>query len=149
MSTSTVTASRLVPAIDDEPAQHVGRLEHPRNLAFPSHVAGLILCGTYPVFNFADKLIARMSRHVDAEIVQSAFAGPIADDQTFADVFPTILPGYFHEWEPAIGGDDDPIMPIDEAYTPCARRFQTRPASCSKTAGTSRSPSAPTPSSQP
>lgn len=128
--------------------------------AYPSRVAGLILCGTYAVFSFADKLMARMSRHVAPELLQSAFAGPIADDETFAEVFPRILPGYFHAWPPdnggdvlrdvrysadalnrslfgdmashdatprlgaiqaptlVIGGDDDAIMPVEEAYTP-------------------------------
>jgi proline iminopeptidase len=81
-----------------------GLLAQEYALAYPDRVAGLVLCATFPAFDYAPAALARAAaRATPAQLATllEAFGAPIADDAAFGAAFRAVLPLYFHAPGPA------------------------------------------------
>jgi proline iminopeptidase len=74
------------------------------------HLDGLILCDTAPVVDYQDVMMANAQSRGTSEQVQALIAGlsaPVADDASFQQLWTTILPLYFNEYDPEVGANMD------------------------------------------
>ena len=74
------------------------------------HLDGLILCDTAPVLDYQDVIMANAQSRGTAEQVQAVIAGlsaPVADDDSFRQLWTTILPLYFNNYDPEVGKQMD------------------------------------------
>jgi proline iminopeptidase len=79
-------------------------LEYARR--FPRRVAGLILCGGAPTYDYGDKIFAAAERRATPEqlaILAALFTAPEFDDETFKAHYLSILPLYFHRFPAEYG----------------------------------------------
>lgn len=74
-------------------------------LRHPDHVAGLLLCSTWPRFDYGDAATAlALARATPAQLesLQRLMGTRIEDDDTFAPLVRSLLPLYFHRPDPAL-----------------------------------------------
>jgi proline iminopeptidase len=83
------------------------------------HLAGLILVDTAPVVNYPDVIVGNAQARGTPAQFQAAVQGlsaPAASDEEFRQIWKTILPLYFHKYDPAIGA----AMDAQTRYTAAA-----------------------------
>jgi proline iminopeptidase len=76
-----------------------GLLAQAYALAYPDRVAGLILCATYPTFDYIETALAlAQARATPAQlaVLLGGMAAPSATDDAFGEGFRAVLPIYFH-----------------------------------------------------
>ena len=81
-----------------------GLLAQEYALAYPDRVAGLVLCATFPAFDYAPAALSRAAaRATPAQLATllAAVGAPLADDAAFGAAFRAVLPLYFHAPDPA------------------------------------------------
>lgn len=69
----------------------------------PSSIAGLVPVGTSPSFDHAPHVVAHIGERGQpdaAAALLGALGQPCRDDAHFADVWMSVLPLYFHAWDP-------------------------------------------------
>lgn len=74
-------------------------------LRHPERVAGLVLCSTYPAFDYAQAAAAGAMARATPEqraILERALTGRVPDDVTFAALGAALLPIYFHRPDAAV-----------------------------------------------
>lgn len=79
-------------------------------LRHPEHLDGLILSDTAPALDYPDVIMANAQSRGTPEQVQAFIAGisaPVADDATFRQLWNTILPLYFHHYDPPVAANLD------------------------------------------
>ena len=79
-------------------------LEYARR--YPDRVAGLVLVGATPVFDYGEELFAAASARASAEQMASLttlFTASIFDDEEFKRHYMAVLPLYFSCYDPAFG----------------------------------------------
>lgn len=79
-------------------------------LRHPEHLAGLILSDTAPALDYPDVIMANAQSRGTPEQVQAFITGisaPVADDAAFQQLWTTILPLYFHHYDPQIAANLD------------------------------------------
>ncbi|HMA35915.1 MAG TPA: alpha/beta fold hydrolase [Chloroflexia bacterium] len=87
-----------------------GLLAQDYALRHGDRLAGLILCDTIPVLDYVDLVIAHAQQHgtpEQAAAVVSGLAQPTGDDAEFRRLWMTILPLFFHNYDPQIGSRMD------------------------------------------
>ncbi len=75
-------------------------------LRYPQNLAGLILCTTYPAFDYPEVIQAnalRIGNPAQLQALADWQAGAALNDETFAVFWRTIIPMYFHRYDPSIG----------------------------------------------
>ncbi len=79
-------------------------------LRYQEHLAGLILCTTYPAFDYPEIVRANADRLGTPEQLAALSAwehGEVSTDEEFARFWRTVLPLYFYRYDPAIGRELD------------------------------------------
>lgn len=69
------------------------------------HLDGLILCNTAPALDYPDVIMANAQSRGTPEQVQAlvaALSAPLADDASWRETWVTILPLYFHHYDPNV-----------------------------------------------
>lgn len=69
-------------------------------LTHPEQVAALVLCGTYPAFDFAEEAVGRAlarASDVQREALLAGLAAPFPDQASFVRFFDVALPLYLHQ----------------------------------------------------
>jgi proline iminopeptidase len=85
-----------------------------------NHLDGIILCDTAPVLDYQEVIMANAQSRGTPEQVQAVIAGlsaPVADDASFRQLWTTILPLYFNNYDPGVGKQ------MDEATQYSAKGF--------------------------
>lgn len=75
-------------------------------LRHPERLAGLVLCCTGPALDYtADVIAALQARATPAQLAAfgDAMTHGIADDETYARLWPVLAPAYFHAWREEYG----------------------------------------------
>jgi proline iminopeptidase len=91
------------------------------------HLDGLILCDTAPVVDYQEVIMANAQSRGTPEQVQAVVAGlsaPVADDVSWRQLWRTILPLYFHDYDPDVGAV------LDEATLYSAEAFNQGMGKC-------------------
>jgi proline iminopeptidase len=79
-------------------------------LRHSDHLAGLILCDTAPALDYPDVIMANAQARSTSEQFQAvvqALSAPAADDAAFQQLWVTILPLYFNNYNPEVGAAMD------------------------------------------
>ncbi len=88
-------------------------------IAYPQHVRGLVLCSTYPAFDYAEAALAaaslRATREQLAMIMEALTDAPMLDRE-LESVFRELLPIYFHEPRPEYFARFDHICYSAQAF---------------------------------
>ena len=76
------------------------------------HLAGLILCDTAPALNYPEVIIGNAQSRGTPEQVQTVVVGlsnpsALSDDALWRQTWRTILPLYFHKYDPEVGNAMD------------------------------------------
>ena len=77
-------------------------------LRYGDHLAGLILCDTAPILNYPEVIVGNAQARGTSEQVQAVVGGlsnpaAFADDTLWRQAWRTILPLYFHQYDPKVG----------------------------------------------
>ena len=77
-------------------------------LRYGEHLAGLILCDTAPLIDYPEVIVGNAQARGTPEQVQTVVAGlsnpaAFADDTLWRQAWRTILPLYFHQYDPKVG----------------------------------------------
>jgi proline iminopeptidase len=83
-----------------------GTLAQMYAIEYQQHLAGLILCNTYPAFDYPDDVQANAAaRATPAQLaaLDDWASGKVVTDEQFGAFWETITPMYFHRYDPAIG----------------------------------------------
>lgn len=100
-------------------------------LRHPDRLRGLVLCATAPAFDYAEAALATaqaMGEPDRFDALVGALSGPIADDAALGDVWRTILPLYFHRYDPDAARDMDErtsysAAAFNRAFFACLPRY--------------------------
>jgi proline iminopeptidase len=79
-------------------------------LRYQEHLDGLILCTTYPAFDYPEVIEANAARLGTPAQVAALGAwerGEVTTDEEFARFWRTVLPLYFYRYDPAVGHELD------------------------------------------
>lgn len=79
-------------------------------LRHPERLDGLILSNTAPALDYPDVIMANAQSRGTPEQVQAVIAGlsaPVADDASWRQLWNTILPLYFHHYDPQVAASLD------------------------------------------
>jgi proline iminopeptidase len=79
-------------------------------LRYQQHLDGLILCTTYPAFDYPEVVQANAARLGTPEQLAALGSwerGEVGTDEEFARFWRTMLPLYFHRYDPAVGRELD------------------------------------------
>jgi proline iminopeptidase len=75
-------------------------------LKYPQHLAGLVLCTTYPAFDYPEVIQANAAQRGTPEQLAALGRwanGEVTTDEQFGEFWETLTPMYFHRYDPAVG----------------------------------------------
>lgn len=90
-----------------------GYLAQEYALRHPERLSGLVLVNTAPVLDHGDVILANARRRATPEqlrVVEQDLFRPLGSDEEWREVWRTVLPLYFHRYDPAIGAALDREM---------------------------------------